>query len=1533
MTEELSWLQQSKITGSAQEFSNRCLEAYRANPDLVEEHFAIEREIAEGGYGRRQIYELVQNGADEILRAGVGARIAVVLSSAYLYCANEGSPIDRDGLRAILGAHRSGKRGNEIGRFGLGFKSVLAVTDAPEFFSRSGSFRFDPTESGKRIREVVPNTTRVPRLRMSFPIDPFAAAADDDILDELMQWATTVVRLPLNQDGARSIPADVESFPSEFVLFSQHVRRLTLENRSSGYERTISADRDGELIHLQVTTGDSTEESTWRAFSTDYKITEEARRSAGELADRDRLPLVWAVPTSSTTARGEFWAFFPTHYKTTLRGILNAPWKTNADRQNLLESEFNTELIGVAADLVIEHLRDVQDAEDPGRYLDFLPGRGREAPQWADELVTRLIWEKAAAVPSIADLNGVLRLPGEISLPPSGVSREAMELFASIPGVSPDWAHPSLLTRERRPRIERLLEEHDGGPATWSRFMTAAVESGTPEASLAALRLGLHLTAEQEIGWRMGACLLTEAGRWVRPIGNAVFLPGEHPPTDDSVDIVHPDLLRLNGARDVLAALDIGLLDTAAQLEHLLANSFHMSAADNELCWTLARSVPPGDALRILQNHRRQLRVKTLDGSFRQLQQVLLPGAVVPADGSRDAHAAVDTSFHAPDLQLIEGLGVGSEFSITLSINRDDDWYHQYRNSAYDAFVAQPSNGRRRPQTASLDIQPTAVLSPLGVVEGLSSEGRLEFMRMAAIHARVLGPWNISHRSNKSYLPLDFPNPVWWLIGQEGLIETSLGITAVSEAVGPELERYLRLLPVARMDPSAARQLGLPSTLDELSADHWSFAYDISAETGGAEGLGQVLELAFNAGAAVPVQLPSPIAHDVEHVPLTDLFVVTSVHDSDILKRTSTPHVLVRDSETAEHLIEEWGLKRGDAEVDSQPRPVNEVYEGQAVDLFPGLALALGDNRGLRLYRCEQLVVDERTPQGLTSQFRDKHLEDLDLYVADDAPTPEVFLRAIDTVLGLGLTADEINTLLDERARQSSSGTRSAVESEDDLAGKILLAIGESALRKSVPQQLLGLVENDEKVDGRALAELALAVHGVEILQKHRNELAEHGLNPPPQWAGRDRERRWAMDLGFPPEFAGFPNEDRDPILAVPGRKVLPELHDYQLEVVDGIRHMLEQGYGRAFVSLPTGAGKTRVATHGIADGINSGLVRGPVLWIAQTDELCEQAVRTWADTWLSMGDDRELLIGRLWSTNEVKQLNGQQVIVATIAKMEVIFDKPEYEWLSKASVVVIDEGHRALSPAYTKLLDWLGMGGGKDRAPLFGLSATPFRGNSERETDRLAKRFGNNRLDRLGANPYDELQRRGVLAHVDHELLTGADIELSRAELDDLQRTKRVPASVENRLGNDADRNNAIVESVCGLDEDKTVLLFAASVSHAEYLAGLLSHLGVPSKAISAGTSAGARRHYVKQFRSGDIRVLTNYGVLAEGFDAPSVDAVYVTRPTYSPNVYQQMIGRGLRGPKNGGKERCLIVNVADTFAEFGEKLAFLDFEYLWNR
>ncbi|MDT0550866.1 hypothetical protein, partial [Streptomyces lonegramiae] len=71
---------------------------------------------------------------------------------------------------------------------------------------------------------------------------------------------------------------------------------------------------------------------------------------------------------------------------------------------------------------------------------------------------------------------------------------------------------------------------------------------------------------------------------------------------------------------------------------------------------------------------------------------------------------------------------------------------------------------------------------------------------------------------------------------------------------------------------------------------------------------------------------------------------------------------------------------------------------------------------------------------------------------------------------------------------------------------------------------------------------------------------------------------------------------------------------------------------------------------------------------------------------------------------------------------------------------------------------------------------------------------------------------------------------------------------------------------------------------------------------------------------------------VLTQGFDAPATRAVVVARPTYSPNVYQQMIGRGLRGPGNGGKETCLILDVRDNITNYGKALAFTQFEHLWR-
>jgi superfamily II DNA or RNA helicase len=120
--------------------------------------------------------------------------------------------------------------------------------------------------------------------------------------------------------------------------------------------------------------------------------------------------------------------------------------------------------------------------------------------------------------------------------------------------------------------------------------------------------------------------------------------------------------------------------------------------------------------------------------------------------------------------------------------------------------------------------------------------------------------------------------------------------------------------------------------------------------------------------------------------------------------------------------------------------------------------------------------------------------------------------------------------------------------------------------------------------------------------------------------------------------------------------------------------------------------------------------------------------------------------------------------------------------------------------------------------------------------------------------------------------------------------------------------------------------------VEHAEALAAVLSVEGIPAAAISGKTDLGHRRSIIEDFRKGKIRVLTNFDVLTQGFDAPKVDAVYVCRPTFSPNKYIQMIGRGLRGPLNGGSEEVLIVNVKDNLDQYGHKLAFTQLDYLWK-
>jgi superfamily II DNA or RNA helicase len=106
--------------------------------------------------------------------------------------------------------------------------------------------------------------------------------------------------------------------------------------------------------------------------------------------------------------------------------------------------------------------------------------------------------------------------------------------------------------------------------------------------------------------------------------------------------------------------------------------------------------------------------------------------------------------------------------------------------------------------------------------------------------------------------------------------------------------------------------------------------------------------------------------------------------------------------------------------------------------------------------------------------------------------------------------------------------------------------------------------------------------------------------------------------------------------------------------------------------------------------------------------------------------------------------------------------------------------------------------------------------------------------------------------------------------------------------------------------------------------MAARLCVSGIPAAAVSGDTPRAARRWFLDRFQSGALRVLCNYSVLTTGFDAPKTDMVLIARQVKSPVRYMQMVGRGLRGPANGGTERCRIVTVLDNLGRLGNRQPF---------
>ena len=504
-------------------------------------------------------------------------------------------------------------------------------------------------------------------------------------------------------------------------------------------------------------------------------------------------------------------------------------------------------------------------------------------------------------------------------------------------------------------------------------------------------------------------------------------------------------------------------------------------------------------------------------------------------------------------------------------------------------------------------------------------------------------------------------------------------------------------------------------------------------------------------------------------------------------------------------------------------------------------------------------------------------------------------------------------------------------------------------------------VKANTKLDEDGKKEAAM-----EWPNKKKKYIAELKNHKRYKWMpGRSFARIFVRQLGFPEIFSGIPSdpseENDETILTRPKYfELAPFQKNMYLQILEILN--LETSKKRAIVTLPTGAGKTKTTVEALIESWKNNKYDF-IVWIAQNEELCDQAFACIKQIWEEKGLDGEALkLFRVYRSRPLPSDGERGIIVGGVSQLsEYIKDYSLYNFGQRNTfgAVVIDEAHRSATSSYRNILKCLGIGeksGGREEVPLLGLTATPER-SSEPETKRLRAMYDNRRIHPAPGYPdaakdvgnrlfdkkwesllwmKDRLEELKYLARPDFQTfdpnMSREEQTLDENETEDFENDpfEKIPDEYMKRLGQNAKRNMKTFKEIKKWADDtslhkdgRQILFFGANKTQAIIMSKFLKDAGYESATIVSETRYGARRSYIRRFTEGHIKVLCNYEVLATGFDSPKIDTLMIARPTGSKIIYQQMVGRGLRGPKFGGTPECTIITVKDNLYRFeGDKI-----------
>lgn len=354
-------------------------------------------------------------------------------------------------------------------------------------------------------------------------------------------------------------------------------------------------------------------------------------------------------------------------------------------------------------------------------------------------------------------------------------------------------------------------------------------------------------------------------------------------------------------------------------------------------------------------------------------------------------------------------------------------------------------------------------------------------------------------------------------------------------------------------------------------------------------------------------------------------------------------------------------------------------------------------------------------------------------------------------------------------------------------------------------------------------------------------------------------------------------------------------LRPYQEAAVEAVYHHLRTKDNNPCVVIPTAGGKTHVYAAIVRDAVEQW--GGRVIVLSHVKELLRQAADkiSVAAPGLDLG---------IYSAGLGRRDTGNPCVIAGI---QSVYDMPEQ--FGARDLVIIDEAHTlgvTEEGIYRRFLR--GLYERNRNLRVLGLTATPYRSASglickpENVLNEICYEVG-----------VRDLLKQGYISKL-RSKVTKNPLDFDEVPIRQGEFAAEAAEKLMNRGGV---VTNACAELLESTRNRRSVLVFCSGVAHAIHVAELLRQSGDRVECVFGDTPDLLRDGIVDAFKSGQIKFLVNVGVFTVGFDAPCVDCVAILRPTNSPGLYYQIVGRGFRLAPD--KEDCLILDFGGNIVRHG--------------